>query len=80
MKPDYQEFAKELLSLCNKHGVVIRAENAGLTYIMPLSSTSMIGLDYDNFRVNVVPGRVELGRKYDDNYITLDSLEEGSND
>lgn len=80
MKPDYQEFAKELLSVCKRHGVVIRAENAGLTYMMSSSATSMIGLDYDNFRVNVVPGRVELGRKYDDNYISLDSLEEDSND
>ena len=75
MKPDYTEFAKELLALCVKHGVSIRGEYGGKSYIIPSDSNSMIGKDYDIFSINDVPGTVELGTRFDKNHVKITPYE-----
>ena len=72
MKPDYKEFAKDLLEVCVKHGVSMVAEKDGKAFIIPSESSSMTAVEYDRFSINIIPKRVEFGYRFDDNYLRFE--------
>jgi hypothetical protein len=48
--PDYRAFARDMMKLCKKHGIKIRAHNEGLVLLGPVTATTIGDSPYSVFR------------------------------
>lgn len=64
--PDYRAFARDLVRLCRKHGVRIRAHDGGFVDIGAVGSKRS---DYENLEVS--PAGAEFGDTRDVNYFKM---------
>jgi len=68
-KPDYRAFARDLLKLCKKHGVKLRACDEGTVLLGPGKAKIMRDFPYCEFAAD--PAEVTLGREGDANFIKM---------
>lgn len=53
-EPDYRAFARDMLKLCKKHGVKLRACNEGLVLLGPAKAKTIGDSPYSLFRFSPI--------------------------
>jgi len=57
--PDYRTFARDLMKLCKKHGIKLRAHNEGLVLLGPAKAKIIGDFPYSVFEAS--PTEVVIG-------------------
>ncbi len=66
--PDYRAFARDMMKLCKKHGIKIRAHNEGSVLLGPVTAKTYGDFPFSDFSFS--PTEAVIG----DNYDTVDPI------
>jgi len=73
--PDYRAFARDMMKLCKRHGVCMKAADEGYVYLGAITDKKAKDCKYHKFQFS--PIRAVLGNETDDDMISITASEEG---